>query len=281
MTIAITGATGQLGSLIIERLKGQLSHDRIIALARNPDKAAGLGVPVRSFDYARPEGLAQALEGVETLLLISSSEIGQREEQHRNVIAAARQAGVAHLVYTSILHADRSPISLAQEHRATEAALAASGLAVTVLRNGWYFENCAASFPAALANGAFIGSAGDGQLSLATRADYADAAVAVLTGSGHAGRTYELAGDTAVTLTEVAAELSRQTGRAIPYVNLPQAEFAGILKGAGIPELFAEGLASWDVDAAHGALFDDGRALSALIGRPTTPLDQAVRAALS
>ncbi len=281
MTIAITGATGQLGSLIIERLKGQLSHDRIIALARNPDKAAGLGVPVRSFDYARPEGLAQALEGVETLLLISSSEIGQREEQHRNVIAAARQAGVAHLVYTSILHADRSPISLAQEHRATEAALAASGLAVTVLRNGWYFENYAASFPAALANGAFIGSAGDGQLSLATRADYADAAVAVLTGSGHAGRTYELAGDTAVTLTEVAAELSRQTGRAIPYVNLPQAEFAGILKGAGIPELFAEGLASWDVDAAHGALFDDGRALSALIGRPTTPLDQAVRAALS
>ena len=281
MTIAITGATGQLGALIIERLKARLPHDRIIALARNPDRAASLGVPVRAFDYARPEALAGALQGVETLLLISSSEIGQRTVQHRNVIAAAQQAGVGHVVYTSILHADRSPISLAQEHRATEADLKASGVAFTILRNGWYFENYGASIPAALANGAFIGSAGDGQLSLATRADYADAAVAVLTGTGHHGRTYELAGDTAVTLTELAAGLSRQTGRDIPYVNLPQAEFARILKGAGVPDLFAEGLASWDVDASNGALFDDGRALSALTGRPTTPLDQAIEAALA
>ena len=281
MTIAITGATGQLGALIIERLKARLPHDRIIALARNPDRAASLGVPVRAFDYARPEALAGALQGVGTLLLISSNEIGQRTVQHRNVIAAARQAGVGHVVYTSILHADRSPISLAQEHRATEADLKASGVAFTILRNGWYFENYGASIPAALANGAFIGSAGDGQLSLATRADYADAAVAVLTGTGHHGRTYELAGDTAVTLTELAAGLSRQTGRDIPYVNLPQAEFARILKGAGVPDLFAEGLASWDVDASNGALFDDGRALSALTGRPTTPLDQAIEAALA
>ena len=281
MTIAITGATGQLGALIIERLKTRLPHDRIIALARNPDRAASLGVPVRAFDYGHPETLADALQGVETLLLISSNEIGQRTVQHRNVIAAARQAGVGHVVYTSILHADRSPISLAEEHRATEEDLKASGVAFTILRNGWYFENYGASIPAALANGAFIGSAGDGLLSLATRADYADAAVAVLTGPGHQGRTYELAGDTAVTLTELAAELSHQTGRDIPYVNLPQAEFARILKGAGVPELFAEGLASWDVDASNGALFDDGRALSALTGRPTTPLDQAIQAALA
>lgn len=281
MTIAVTGATGQLGRLVIDGLKEQIAPEQIVALARNPEKAAGHGVGSRGFDYGQPDQLVTALEGVTRLLLISSSEIGQREVQHRNVIAAAKQAGVGHIVYTSLLHADRSPISLAQEHRATEADLLASGLAVTILRNGWYFENYTGSIPAALANGAFVGSAGEGQLSLATRADYAAAAVAVLTGEGHAGKTYELAGDVAITLADLAAELSRQTGKTLPYVNLPEAEFAAILKGAGLPDVFAEGLARWDVDASNGALFDDGHALSALIGRRTTSLEKAVSRALA
>ncbi|AWJ85634.1 NAD(P)-dependent oxidoreductase (plasmid) [Azospirillum sp. TSH58] len=280
MTIAVTGATGQLGRLVIARLKETVPASGIVALARSPAKAADLGVEAREADYGNPDALARALAGVDTLLLISSNEIGQRAAQHRNVVNAAKAAGVGRIVYTSLLHADRSPLSLAEEHRATEADIKASGIPFTILRNGWYTENHTGSVGAALAGGAFIGSAGDGRISSATRADYADAAVAVLTGSGHEGKTYELAGDEAVTLADLAAEISRQSGTDIPYRNLPEADYAAILAGFGLPDAFAKGIASWDVDASKGALFDDGRRLSALIGRPTTPLSAAVAAAL-
>lgn len=280
MTIAVTGATGQLGRLVIARLKETVPASGIVALARSPAKAADLGVEAREADYGNPDALARALAGVDTLLLISSNEIGQRAAQHRNVVNAAKAAGVGRIVYTSLLHADRSPLSLAEEHRATEADIKASGIPFTILRNGWYTENHTGSVGAALAGGAFIGSAGDGRISSATRADYADAAVAVLTGSGHEGKTYELAGDEAVTLADLAAEISRQSGKDIPYRNLPEADYAAILAGFGLPDAFAKGIASWDVDASKGALFDDGRRLSALIGRPTTPLSAAVAAAL-
>ena len=281
MTIAITGATGRLGRLVIDRLKTKVPAGQVIALVRSPEKAKGLDVTAREFDYSRPQTLAPALAGVEKLLLISSSEIGQREPQHRNVIAAAKASGIKHLVYTSLLHADRSPISVAGEHHATEANIAASGIPATILRNGWYAENYTVSIPAALANGAVIGCAGDGEISLATRADYADAAVTVLTNAGHQGKTYELAGDKAYTLSDLAAEISRQTGRNIPYRNLPQAEYAAILKRVGLPDVRAEFIASSDFDASHGALFDDGHQLSKLIGRATTPLSEAVRQALA
>ncbi len=277
----VTGASGQLGRLVVHKLKTQVPAGRIVALVRSPEKAASLGVAAREFDYTRPETLVRALAGADKLLLISSSEVGQRTVQHRNVIEAAKATGVKHLVYTSLLHADRSPISLAEEHRATETDIAASAIPATILRNGWYAENYTVSIPAALAKGAFVGSAGDGRLSLATRADYADAAVTVLAGDGHEGKTYELAGDEAHTLADLAAEVSRQTGRNIPYKNLPQADYAAILRQAGLPEVFAEGLAAWDVDASRGALFDDSRQLSKLIGRPTTPLAEAVKAALA
>lgn len=278
--IAVTGATGQLGRLVIAALKAQTSPGEVVALARNPATAQGPGVSARTADYSQPASLDAALEGIHTLLLVSSSEIGQRKAQHRNVIEAARRAGVGRLVYTSLLHADRSPISLAAEHVDTEEALKASGLAYTILRNGWYTENYTSSVAGALAGGAFIGSAGDGRISAATRADFADAAAAVLTGSGHEGRTYELAGDTSFSLADLAAEISRQTGRALPYVNLPEAEYAATLAGFGLPEFLAKGLAAWDVDASRGALFDEGRELSRLIGRPTTSLAEAVAAAL-
>jgi NAD(P)H dehydrogenase (quinone) len=280
MRIAVTGATGQLGRLVIAALKTKTPATNIVGLVRSPEKAADLGVEARAFDYSRPETLAPGLVGVETLLLISSSEIGQRVAQHRNVIAAAQAAGVGRLVYTSLLHADRSPINLAEEHRATEADLAASGIPYVILRNGWYAENYTMAVPAALAHGALVGAAGDGRLSLGTRADYAAAAVAVLTGAGQPGQIYELAGDQAVTLADLAAEIGRQSGRDIPYKNLPKDAYAAVLKQAGLPAPLPELLAAWDIDASHGALFDDGRQLSALIGRPTTPLAEAVRAAL-
>jgi NAD(P)H dehydrogenase (quinone) len=280
MTIAITGATGQLGRLVIDKLKAKVPASEIIALARDPEKAADLNVAVRQADYAKPETLAPALTGVDTLLLISSSEVGQRAVQHRNVIEAAKGAGVKRIVYTSVLRADTTPLSLADEHRTTEAALKASGIPYTILRNGWYTENYTASVGGAVAGGAFIGSAGDGRISSATRDDYAEAAVAVLTGEGHEGRTYELAGDEAYTLSDLAAEISRQTGKDIPYKNLPEADYAKALAGFGLPDGLAQAIASFDVDASAGALFEDGRQLSRLIGRPTTPLSAAVAEAL-
>lgn len=281
MTIAVTGATGQLGRLVIEQLKSRVGAGALLALVRDPAKAAGLGVTARAADYGRPETLAPALAGVETLLLISSSEVGQRVAQHRNVIDAARAAGVGRIVYTSLLHADVSPLSLAAEHLETEAMVKASGLAFTVLRNGWYTENYTGSLAAAVAHGALIGSAGEGRISWAARADFAEAAAVVLTTPGHEGRVYELAGDDAYTLAGLAAEVSRQAGKAVAYNNLPPADYAGALAGFGLPPALAQAIASWDVDASNGALFDDGRVLSRLIGRPTTPLSQVVAAALA
>lgn len=281
MTIAITGATGQLGRRVIAKLKEKRAAAGLLALARSPEKAADLGVPVREADYARPETLGPALADVETLLLISSSELGQRAAQHRAVIDAAKAQGVRRIVYTSVLHAGTSPLSLAPEHRETEAALSASGLATTILRNGWYTENYTASIPPALAAGAFIGAAGEGRISSATRDDFAEAAVVVLTEAGHAGKVYELAGDESYTLADLAAEISRQTGRTIPYQNLSEAAYAEALAGAGLPEGFAKTLAGFDTQAAAGALFDEGRELSRLIGRPTTPMSEAVAAALA
>ena len=281
MIIAITGASGHLGRLVVPRLRAALPTTDIVALARSPEKAADLGVAVRAADYDKPDTLDAALAGADTLLLISSSDIGRRVEQHTNVIAAAKGAGVKRIVYTSLLHADTSSLSLATEHVATEAALKDSGLVHTVLRNGWYSENHTASIPAALQAGFFAGSAGDGRISAATRADFADAAVAVLAGEGHDGKVYELAGDAPYTLSELAAELSRQVGREIPYRNLPPAEYAALLREAGISDAYAEAIAQFDVDASTGALFDDGRELSRLIGRPPTPLADAVAEALA
>ncbi|MEB2347732.1 MAG: SDR family oxidoreductase [Comamonadaceae bacterium] len=280
MNIAITAATGQLGRLVIEGLRARLPAERLVALARTPAKATDLGVPVREADYDRPGTLEPALAGIDTLLMISGSEVGRRVPQHRNVIAAARRAGVRHIVYTSLLHADRSTLGLAPEHVETEAMLKASGLAVTLLRNGWYTENYTASVPQALAQGALIGSAGAGHIASAARADYAAAAVAVLSSTGHEGKTYELAGDTAWTLADLAAEISRQSGKDIPYRDLPPADYTAALIAAGVPASWAQALPALDVEAAKGALFDDGHVLSGLIGRPTTPLRDSVAAAL-
>lgn len=280
MTIAITAANGQLGQLVIEKLKERIAPDQIYALVRTPAKAESLKVPVREADYSKPTTLATAFVGVNTVLLISSSEIGHRVEQHQNVIDAARKAGVKRIVYTSLLHADSSPISLATEHLATEKALKEAGIHYTILRNGWYTENFTNSIPPAITNGAFIGSAGAGKISSATRADYADAAVTVLTSGGHEDKTYELAGDNAYTLADLAQEISVQSGKTIPYNNLPEATYADILKQIGLPEALANTIAAADVNASQGALFDDSKTLSRLIGHPTTPLSESVKAAL-
>lgn len=281
--IVVTGASGQLGRLVIQSLLKTVPAAGIVAAVRQPAAVAdlaALGVQVRQADYAQPATLDAAFQGATKVLLISSSALGERVAQHGNVIDAARRAGVALLAYTSLLHADTSPHGLAAEHTATEALLRASGVPHVLLRNGWYTENYLASLPAVLQHGAVIGSAGEGRIASAARADYADAAAAVLTRDDQAGQVHELAGDTSYTLAEFAAEVGRQTGRTIPYVNLPEADYRGALLGAGLPEPLAQLLADSDVGASKGGLFDDGHRLSALIGRPTTALAAMVDAAL-
>ncbi len=280
MKIAVTGATGQLGRLVVEQLKSRSSADNIVALVRTPEKALDLGVNARDFDYNQTEGLEEALNGVDTLLLISGSEVGQRATQHSNVIEAAKKAGIKWIVYTSLLHADTSTLSLAGEHLATEKMLKESGVEHTILRNGWYTENYTGSIDGALAGGAFIGSAGDGKISSAARADFAEAAAVVLSDASNKGKVYELAGDDSYTLSDLAEEISKQTGKDIPYKNLAEADYASALKSFGIPEAFAEAIASWDVSASKGDLFDDSKQLSKLIGRATTPMAETVKVTL-
>jgi len=278
MKIAITGATGQLGRLAVAKLKEKTVTENLVALVRNPSKAEDLGIEARVFDYSKPETLVDSLQGIDTLFLISGSEIGQREIQHKNVINAAKQAGVKRIVYTSILNASTSEMALAPEHVATEKALAESGLTYTILRNGWYTENYAGSIPGSIQAGGFIGSAGEGKISSATREDYAEAAAVVLTTEGHENKIYELAGDDAYTLSNLAAEISKQTGKDIPYNNLSEADFTAALVGIGLPEPFAQVLADSDAKAAKGDLYSDDKTLSKLIGGPTTPLADVVKA---
>ncbi|EKM0530083.1 SDR family oxidoreductase [Cronobacter turicensis] len=281
--IAITGATGHLGQRVIDTLLNTVAAQEIVAIVRNPAKAATLsakGVQVRAADYGDVAALTAALAGVEKLLLISSSEVGQRAPQHRNVIDAAKTAGVKLIAYTSLLHADRSPLGLADEHVATEKMLADAGIPYVLLRNGWYTENYLASVPPALEHGVFIGSAGDGKIASASRQDYAEAAANVLTLDNQAGRVYELAGDNAWTLRDLTALLTKETGKTVAYQNLSEADFAAALAGAGLPEGFAKLLADSDIGASKGGLFDDSRQLSALIGRPTTSLETSLRESL-
>lgn len=281
MTIAITGSTGQLGRLVIEGLKENGTSEEIIALARSPEKAADLGVDARKADYDQPETLASALSGVDTLLLISGSEVGKRVPQHKAIIDAAVSSGVKRIVYTSLLKADSSPISLAPEHVETESLIKASGLEYTILRNGWYTENYTGSLGGAVEAGAMVGASGDGKISSATRQDYADAAVAVLTTDGHSNATYELAGDVAFTKSDMARELSAQAGKDIPYQDLTEDEYGKLLASFGLPDGLATMLAAVDTDTKNGALYHDGNDLSSLIGRQTTSLTQAIKDALS
>lgn len=280
MKIAVTGATGHLGTFVVEELKKRVSNENIVALVRTPGKASALEVEVRAFDYNQPETMTAALAGVDRLVLISSNEIGQRARQHFNVIEAAGKAGVEWIVYTSLLHADSTTLNLAGEHMTTEEALKASGINYTILRNGWYTENYTDSIGGALAGGAFIGSAGNGKISSAARVDYGEAAAVAITDESHKGKVYELAGDDYYTLADLAAEISNQTGTNIPYRNLTEAEYTKILESFEIPAGFAAAIASWDVSASKDDLFDDSHQLSALIGRPTTPLADSVKAAL-
>ncbi len=281
--ILVTGASGQLGRLVINFLLEKTVARQIIAAVRNPDSVKDLaekGVQVRQADYNQPDTLHAALEGVEKVLLISSSEVGQRRVQHKNVIDAAKTAGVSLIAYTSILNATTSPLQLAEEHVATEALLAESGIPHVLLRNSWYSENYTISLPVVLENGVVLGCAVDAKLSTAARADYAEAAAVVLTTDNQAGKVYELAGDTAFTLSEYAAAISEASGKTVVYQDMPESDYTNALIGECLPQGFAAILTDTKVGASKGGLYSDSKDLSTLIGRPTTPILESIKAAL-
>ena len=281
MTMLITGATGHLGRLVIDSLLQRgVSADRIVAGARTPASAVDLPVPVVEFDYDRPGTLAPALEGVDTLLLISGSVPGIRVPQHAAVIDAAAAAGVSRLIYTSVTRADTTELFIAGEHKITEELIAASGIPSTILRNNWYHENQLQAAQQAVASGVLLSSAGDGRIASAARVDFAEAAAAVLTGAGHEGRVYELSGDTAWTAEDLAAAISDAAGSPVAVTHLSGQDHAAALTSAGLDEGTVGFLTTLDANVAAGALDDDRSDLRDLIGRPTTPLAEALRAAV-
>ena len=282
MTIAVTGATGQLGALVVHDLVRTVDPASVVAVVRDPAKAAGLagqGVQVRSATYADPAALAAAFAGVDDLLFISSSEVGQRIDQHRAVVDAAVAAGVGRIVYTSAPRATTSHLVLAPEHKFTEEYLAAAGLPTTILRNNWYTENYLGQIEIARTTGTLVAAAGAGRVASASRADFAAAAVAVLTQDGHAGRVYELGGDHAWDHDELAAALAEIVDAPVRYRAVDGPTLIGILQQSGMDEGTAGFVARLDGDIAAGALGEVTGELSTLIGRPTTPLLEGLRAA--
>lgn len=280
----VTGANGQLGKLVLAHLRRLVPADQILGLVRREEDAVALraeGLGARLGDYEDPASLTEALQGVKRLLLISGSQIGRRSVQHANVIAAAKAAGVEFIAYTSLLDAAQSGLALAAEHRDTEAALVESGIPYAILRNGWYSENLLAGLPNDLAMGKHFGAAADGRFSTAPRHDYAEAAALVLSAAGHEGRVYELAGDSSVSLAELAGLITAAAGKEVVYVDLPEADYAAALVGAGLPEGFAKILADSDAWAAKGALQSDSKDLSTLLGHPTEPMEATLRRALA
>lgn len=282
MKIGITGATGKLGHKVIEQLKLRTDAKNLVTLVRTPQKAADLELETRRFDYMDDvDTLSATLSDIDKLLLISGNEAGKRLKQHTHVVKAAQKAGVKLLVYTSLLHANTSTLSLAAEHLATENIIKASGLKFVILRNSWYTENYTDSLPSVISSGVLLGCSGEGKISSATREDYATAAAVVLTTNGHDNKTYELAGDEAFTMTDFAKELSIQTGKNIPYKNLSAENYRTALIQTGLPERAAIFYAGSHISTERGDLFDDGHQLSKLIQRPTTPLSKAIEQKLS
>ncbi len=274
--IVVTGATGELGRLVIERLKEKVPAEQIVAAVRSHEKAADLGVEARKADYDEPETLVSALAGANKVLLISGGEGGRRVAQHRAVVEAAQKNGIAHIVYTSILEADTTTLILGPDHKATEEIIRESGLTFTFLRNGWYNENYAPTVQQAVHTGGFVGSAGKGRVASAARADFAAAAVTVLAGEGHENKIYELSGDIAWTYDDLATEIAKATGKEITYTDLAPEQHMAALTEAGLPTDTAQFVVALDRDTRNGHLGEVTGDLRELMGRPTTPIADTV-----
>ncbi|MFC4467340.1 SDR family oxidoreductase [Streptomyces xiangluensis] len=285
MSVTVTGATGRLGRHAVETLlRLGVPASQIVATGRDLDKIKDLadrGVTIRRADFSDADSLAAAFDGTQKLLLVSTTTPSERSENHRRAIDAAQAAGVSHVVYTSTANAESARMILAQAHRETERYLRDSGLPFTILRNGWYLENYTSQLALYQQHGSIAGVAGQGRVNAATIADYAEAAATVLSTDGHLGAVYELGGDEAFTLAELAAQVSDATGQAVVYNNLPADEYTRLLAGAGVPEPLAHVLADSDLGLARGELLADTGDLRRLLGRPTTTPAEAIAAAIA
>lgn len=277
--IVVTGASGQLGRLVVEDLKTLVPETDIVAAARTPARVADLGVQAREADYDRPDTVKAAIDGASKVLLISGTDFGNRVRQHIAVIDAAKEAG-ASVVYTSGTKADTTQAIVAAEHKATEEYLQESGVTYTIVRNGWYNENYEQAIGNAVQFGALYGAADGGRIASASRSDYAAGAAAVLAGQDHDGQVYEFSGDAAWTLSELAAEISTTLGKQIVYQDLPTADYAALLRSAGLHEPLAQTMADVDANIAKGWLADIPHTLSTLTGRPTQPIASYVHSVL-
>lgn len=283
-TIGVTGATGALGRIVVQLLRERHPDISTVALVRDPAKAAdlaALGAEVRAFDYDRPETLLPALAGIGKLLLISGNAVGERERQHRSVIEAARDAGVGLIAYTSVLRAGETTLAIAAEHKATEAVLREVGVPFVLLRHGWYCENYLFRVQAAVASGRLPHHAGEGRISAAPRADFAETAVAVLTAAEpQAGKVYELAGSKSFSFADLAAMAARISGKPVEAVYLPKPEFEATIMAMGMPAFVAGLIAKSDHGASEGGLLEESGTMERLIGRPTVPMEDVLEAAL-
>lgn len=281
MKIAITGATGQLGRLVIQTLLTKTAAENIVALVRDEQKAQDLknqGIELRHFNYDQAETLVPALIGIDKLLLISANEIGRRTPQHKAIIDAAKQANVQYIAYTSLLNADTNPLGLAQEHRETEQFIRESGLSFTFLRNNWYSENYLANVQHTAESGVLYGSAADGKISSASRQDYAEAAAHVLSTAGHENKTYELAGSESYTLTNLAAYIAQAANKPVIYQNISAEDYYRALNDAGLPSALIDVIVDADIHAAQGAMYSQSHDLEHLIGRKTTRVQDQIQA---
>lgn len=280
--ITVTGATGQLGRLVIDALLKRVPASEITAAVRSPEKAADIaarGVRVVRADYNAPETLGPALVGTGRLLIISGNEFGQRVEQYERLIAAASAAGVGFIAYTSIINVDGNPMYLGADHKVAERLIVETGLPYAFLRNGWYNENYVTAFQSGAAHGTMIGAAGEGRISAAARADYAEAAAVVLA-EGREG-VFELGGSEAFTMAGLAGVVGAVAGRPVNHTNLEPDAYAAQLKGFGVPEGMADALADSDRYAAEGWLYTESRTLEELIGRRSTPIAETVKVVLA
>jgi len=279
MKIAITGATGQLGKLIIEALLKEIDASNIIALVRDENKAKDLenkGIELRPFDYDLPETLVPALQGVDKLLLISANEVGRRTPQHKAVVDAAIEAHVPYIAYTSLLRANTNLLALAKEHRETESLIQQSGLQYTFLRNNWYNENYISNIQQVVEHGVLYGSALDSKISSASRQDYAEAAAKILTSEGHEGKIYELAGSNSFTLNDLAAYVTQASAKSVVYQNISPEDYLAALVGLGLPDGSAQVIVDADVQALNGTLYSDSKDLENILGRKTTSIKDQI-----
>ncbi|MFK0523656.1 SDR family oxidoreductase [Paenibacillus illinoisensis] len=283
MKILVTGATGHLGSLVVEALLKTVSAGDLAVSVRNPEKAEALraqGVDVRHGDFDQPDTLAKAFTGVDRLLLISTDGDNEtRIRQHQAAVNAAKSAGVGFIAYTSVVNAENNTLSLAEVHRATEQAIRESGIPYSFLRNNWYLENEAGSAQAAAQGAPWVHATNDSQVGWATRCDYAHAAAAVLTGEGHENSVYELSGKLR-TQAELAAIVGEVLGQDINVQNVDDAAYADIMKGAGLPDFVVSMLVDMQSAIREGALAVESDTLEKLLGRPAQPLSEGVKAIL-